>query len=63
MIVVAIIGLLAADRDSELCEGPCDPAQANALHVNNMRQIDAAENEWALELGKTTGASAPSPDL
>jgi prepilin-type N-terminal cleavage/methylation domain-containing protein len=58
MIVVAIIGLLAAIAIPNFVKARAT-SQANAC-INNMRQIDAAENEWALELGKTTGASAPS---
>ena len=28
--------------------------------INNLRQIDGAINEWALEQGKATGATAPT---
>jgi prepilin-type N-terminal cleavage/methylation domain-containing protein len=58
MIVVAIIGLLAAIAIPNFVKARAT-SQANAC-INNMRQIDAAENEWALEMGKTTGATAPS---
>jgi prepilin-type N-terminal cleavage/methylation domain-containing protein len=58
MIVVAIIGLLAAIAIPNFVKARAT-SQANAC-INNLRQIDAAENEWALETGKTTGAAAPS---
>jgi prepilin-type N-terminal cleavage/methylation domain-containing protein len=54
MIVVAIIGLLAAIAIPNFVRARAT-SQANAC-INNMRQIDAAVNEWALEQGKTTGA-------
>jgi len=53
MIVVAIIGLLAAIAIPNFVRARAT-AQANAC-INNMRQIDAAVNEWALEQGKKTG--------
>ena len=58
MIVVAIIGLLAAIAIPNFVHARAT-SQANAC-INNMRQIDAAVNEWALENGKTTGSAAPS---
>ena len=58
MIVVAIIGLLAAIAIPNFVRARAT-SQANAC-INNMRQIDAAENEWALEQGKTTGSGPPS---
>jgi prepilin-type N-terminal cleavage/methylation domain-containing protein len=58
MIVVAIIGLLAAIAIPNFVRARAT-SQANAC-INNLRQIDAAENEWALEQGKQTGATAPS---
>jgi prepilin-type N-terminal cleavage/methylation domain-containing protein len=58
MIVVAIIGLLAAIAIPNFVKARAT-SQANAC-INNLRQIDAAENEWALEKGQKTGAAAPS---
>ncbi len=58
MIVVAIIGLLAAIAIPNFVRARAT-SQANAC-INNMRQIDAAVNEFALEQGKVTGAPAPS---
>jgi prepilin-type N-terminal cleavage/methylation domain-containing protein len=58
MIVVAIIGLLAAIAIPNFVRARAT-SQANAC-INNMRQIDAACNEFALEQGKTTGSTAPS---
>jgi prepilin-type N-terminal cleavage/methylation domain-containing protein len=62
MIVVAIIGLLAAIAIPNFVKARAT-SQQNAC-INNMRQISAAVNEWALETGQvsgaTTGASAIS---
>ena len=55
MIVVAIIGLLAAIAIPNFVRARAT-SQANAC-INNLRQIDAAVNEWALEQGQQTGAS------
>jgi len=55
MIVVAIIGLLAAIAIPNFIRAR-SKSQQNAC-INNLRQIDAAINEWALENGQTTGAS------
>lgn len=55
MIVVAIIGLLAAIAIPNFIRAR-SKSQQNAC-INNLRQIDAAINEWALETGQTTGAS------
>jgi prepilin-type N-terminal cleavage/methylation domain-containing protein len=53
MIVVAIIGLLAAIAIPNFIKARAT-SQQNAC-INNLRQIDAAINEWALETGKSTG--------
>jgi len=55
MIVVAIIGLLAAIAIPNFVRARAT-SQANAC-INNLRQIDAAVNEWALEQGQQTGAA------
>ena len=55
MIVVAIIGLLAAIAIPNFVKARAT-SQANAC-INNLRQIDAAANEFALEKGKSTGAA------
>jgi len=55
MIVVAIIGLLAAIAIPNFVKARAT-SQANAC-INNLRQIDAAAQEWALEQGKTTGTA------
>jgi prepilin-type N-terminal cleavage/methylation domain-containing protein len=59
MIVVAIIGLLAAIAIPNFVKARAT-SQANAC-INNMRQIDAAANEFALEKGKTTGNAINFP--
>ena len=53
MIVVAIIGLLAAIAIPNFVKARAT-SQLNAC-INNLRQIDAAANQWALENRKTTG--------
>jgi prepilin-type N-terminal cleavage/methylation domain-containing protein len=55
MIVVAIIGLLAAIAIPNFVKARAT-SQANAC-INNLRQLDAAANQFALEKGKTTGAA------
>ncbi len=50
MIVVAIIGLLAAIAIPNFVKARAT-SQANAC-INNLRQIDAAAQQWALEKGK-----------
>jgi len=52
MIVVAIIGLLAAIAIPNFVKARAT-SQANAC-INNLRQIDAAANQFALERGKKT---------
>ncbi len=59
MIVVAIIGLLAAIAIPNFVKARAT-TQANAC-INNLRQIDAAANQFALEQKKTTGASINFP--
>jgi prepilin-type N-terminal cleavage/methylation domain-containing protein len=60
MIVVAIIGLLAAIAIPNFIRARAT-SQANAC-INNLRQIDAAINEWALETGKSNGATVTNPN-
>ena len=55
MIVVAIIGLLAAIAIPNFIKSRAT-AQQNAC-INNLRQIDGAINEWALETGQSNGAT------
>lgn len=53
MIVVAIIGLLAAIAIPNFVTAR-QSAHAKAC-INNLRQIDAAANQFALERGRSTG--------
>ena len=55
MIVVAIIGLLAAIAIPNFVKARAT-SQANAC-INNLRQIDGAAQQWALEKGQMTGAA------
>ena len=56
MIVVAIIGLLAAIAIPNFVKARAT-SQQNAC-INNMRQISAAVNEWALETGQVSQSAA-----
>src|SRR5271154_617434 len=58
MIVVAIIGLLAAIAIPNFIRARAT-SQQNAC-INNLRQIDAAINEWALETGQSNGSAVSS---
>jgi len=60
MIVVAIIGLLAAIAIPNFVKARAT-SQANAC-INNLRQIDAAAQQFALEKGKKTGDTITYPD-
>jgi len=59
MIVVAIIGLLAAIAIPNFVKARAT-SQANAC-INNLRQIDAAANQFALENKKKTGDTITYP--
>jgi prepilin-type N-terminal cleavage/methylation domain-containing protein len=59
MIVVAIIGLLAAIAIPNFVKARAT-SQMNAC-INNLRQIDAAANEFALEKGQKTGDTISYP--
>ena len=58
MIVVAIIGLLAAIAIPNFIRARAT-SQQNAC-INNLRQIDAAVSEWALETGQSNGTTVSS---
>jgi prepilin-type N-terminal cleavage/methylation domain-containing protein len=55
MIVVAIIGLLAAIAIPNFVRAR-STSQQNAC-INNLRLIDAAKQQWALEKGQPSGAT------
>jgi prepilin-type N-terminal cleavage/methylation domain-containing protein len=61
MIVVAIIGLLAAIAIPNFLKAR-STSQMNAC-INNLRQIDAAKQQWALETGQSGSALPTSSDL
>jgi prepilin-type N-terminal cleavage/methylation domain-containing protein len=58
LIVVAIIGMLAAIAIPNYVRARADSQQSAC--VNNLRQIDGAINEWALETGQSSGATVAS---
>ena len=58
MIVVAIIGLLAAIAIPNFVRARAR-SQATSC-INNLHQIDGAVTEWALENGMKTGDPGPS---
>jgi prepilin-type N-terminal cleavage/methylation domain-containing protein len=61
MIVVAIIGLLAAIAIPNFIHARTT-SQMNAC-INNLRQIDGAKQEWALELKENATATPLSSDI
>jgi len=61
MIVVAIIGLLAAIAIPNFVRAR-KSSQTNAC-INNLRQIDSAKQQWALENGQKSGATPANSDL
>lgn len=61
MIVVMIIGLLAAIALPGFARAR-DSAQANAC-INNLRQIDGAKDQWAIETNQGTTATPNAADI
>jgi prepilin-type N-terminal cleavage/methylation domain-containing protein len=61
MIVVAIIGLLAAIAIPNFVRARTQ-SQKNAC-INNLRQIDSAVQTWALENKKATSATVAFTDI
>ncbi len=61
MIVVAIIGLLAAIAIPNFVRAR-EVAQLNSI-VNNLRIIEGAKDQWALENKHGTGDTAANTDL
>ena len=61
MIVVAIIGLLAAIAIPNFVKARTT-AQKNAC-INNLRQIDGAKEQWALEKKLAPGAAAVDTEI
>jgi len=61
MIVVAIIGLLAAIAIPSFMKARTQ-SQTNAC-INNLRQIEAAKEQWALEKRKQQGIDAVTTEV
>ena len=61
MIVVAIIGLLAAIAIPSFMKARTQ-SQANAC-INNLRQIEAAKEQWALEKRKGQSAAVVTTEV
>ena len=61
MIVVAIIGLLAAIAIPNFVRAR-NTAQSNAC-INNLRQVDGAKQQWALENGKSDTSTPTSAEV
>jgi len=61
MIVVAIIGLLAAIAIPNFVQAR-KTSQTNAC-INNLRQIDGAKQQWALENGQLPSATPTAANL
>ena len=61
MIVVAIIGLLAAIGIPNFVKAR-ETTQTNAC-INNLRVVDEAKQQWALETGRPASATPVSSDI
>lgn len=61
MIVVAIIGLLAAIAIPNFVKAR-EQSQINAC-LNNLRQLDGAKAQWALETGQDSTVTPAGSDL
>jgi prepilin-type N-terminal cleavage/methylation domain-containing protein len=61
MIVVAIIGLLAAIAIPNFVKAR-ETSQKNAC-INNLRQIDGAKEQWAMEKNKATDDAVEDGDI
>ncbi|HXJ71716.1 MAG TPA: hypothetical protein VNM37_02645, partial [Candidatus Dormibacteraeota bacterium] len=61
LVVLGIVALLAAIVLPNFVKARAT-SQANAI-VNNLRQIDAAKNQWAMEKGKPADAVPTTDDL
>ena len=61
MIVVAIIGLLAAIAIPSFVKAR-ETAQLNSI-INNLRIVEGAKDQWALEKKKGTGDAVAMTDL
>jgi prepilin-type N-terminal cleavage/methylation domain-containing protein len=61
MIVVAIIGLLAAIAIPSFVRARAT-SQKNAC-INNLRQLDGAKDQYAIEAGLSTGGACASGDV
>jgi prepilin-type N-terminal cleavage/methylation domain-containing protein len=61
MIVVAIIGLLAAIAIPNFIRAR-ETAQLNSI-LNNLRIIDSAKDMWVIEMRRATGAACELDDL
>lgn len=61
MIVVAIIGLLAAIAIPNFVKAR-ETAQLNSI-INNLRIIESAKDQWALEAKKGTGETPVNTEI
>jgi prepilin-type N-terminal cleavage/methylation domain-containing protein len=61
MIVLAVIGLLAAISIPNMVQARTT-SQSNGC-ISNLRQIDAAKNQWALEKSKKNGDAVTEADI
>lgn len=61
MIVVAIIGLLAAIAIPSFIKARTE-SQKNAC-INNLRQVDSAKEQWALNENQAAGAACVAANI
>lgn len=61
MVVVAVVGLLCAIAIPNFVKAR--GLSRLRICVNNLRQIDAAKDQWALEKSKSTGGACTMDDI
>ena len=61
MIVVAIIGLLAAIAVPNFVQARNNARQS--VCINNLRQVDSAKEQWALASNASTGATVVAANI
>ena len=61
MIVVAVVAILASTTFLSVVRAREQTQKQNI--VNNLKKIEAAKSQWAMENGKSTGATPTKTDL
>lgn len=61
MIVVAVVAILASTTFLSVVRAREQTQKQNI--INNLKKIEAAKSQWAIEKGKSTGATPTKTDL